>query len=80
MMGCCCGLVAKFVSDSFVNPWTVARQAPLSMGFPRQEYWSELQSPSLGDPPDPRTEPVFPALKVDSLLLSHQENQSGINV
>ena len=79
MMGCCCGLVAKFVSDSFVTPWTVAHQAPLSMGFPRQEYWSELWSPP-GDPPDPGTEPMFPPSKVDSLLLSHQGNQSGVNV
>ena len=41
------------MSDSFVTPWTVARQAPLSMGLPRQEYWSELQFPPAGDPPDP---------------------------
>ena len=33
----------------FVTPWTVARQAPLSMGFPRQEYWSGLPFPSPGD-------------------------------
>ena len=79
MMGCCCGLVAKFASDSFVTPWTVAHQAPLSMGFPRQKYWSELWSPP-GDPPDPGTEPMFPPSKVDSLLLSHQGNQSGVNV
>ena len=40
------------VSDS-VTPWTVARQAPLSMGFSRQEYWSGLPFPSPGDLPDP---------------------------
>ena len=34
------------MSDFFVTPWTVARQAPLSMGFPRQEYWSGLPFPS----------------------------------
>ena len=39
-------------SNSFVTPWTVACQAPLSMGFPRQEYWSELPFPSPGDLPD----------------------------
>ena len=37
------------MSDSFVNLWTVARQTPLSMGFPRQEYWSGLAFPSPGD-------------------------------
>ena len=37
--------------------WTVAHQAPLSMGFPRQEYWSELPFPSPGDLPDPGIEP-----------------------
>ena len=40
----------------------VARQGPLSMGFPRQEYWSGLPFPSLGDLPNPGTEPVSPAL------------------
>ena len=57
------------VSDS-VTPWTGARQAPLSMGFSRQEYWSdwsELPFPSPGDPPDPGIELVSPALKADSL-------------
>ena len=37
---------------TFTIPWTVARQAPLSMGFPRQEHWSVLFSPSPGDAPD----------------------------
>ena len=46
---------------------TVARQAPLSMDFSRQEYWSGLSFPSPGDLPDPRIEPQSPALKVDSL-------------
>ena len=59
----------------FVTPWTVARQAALSMEFSRQEYWSGLPFPPSGDLPDPRIEPVSPvfhALEVDSLLLSHQ--------
>ena len=51
-----------------VTPWTVAYQAPLSMGFPRQEYWSGLPFPSLGDLPDPGTEARYPALQADSLL------------
>ena len=38
--------------NSFVTPWTVACQAPLSMGFSRQEYWSGLPFPSPGDLPD----------------------------
>ena len=41
----------------FATPWTGARQAPLSMGFSRQEYWSGLPSPSPGDPPHPGIEP-----------------------
>ena len=46
----------------FATPWTVAGQAPLSMGFPRQEYWSGLPFPSPGDLSDPGIEPVSPAL------------------
>ena len=42
----------------FVTPWTVARQAPWSMGFPRQEYWSGLPCPPPGGLPDPGIEPV----------------------
>ena len=42
-------------------PWTVARPAPLSMGFPRQEYWSGLPFPSPGDLPNPGIEPMSPA-------------------
>ena len=44
------------------TPWTVAHQAPLSMGFPRQEYWSGLPFPSPGNLPYPGTKPVSPAL------------------
>ena len=46
----------------FATPWSVARQAPLSMGFPRQEYCSGLPFPSLGDHPSPGVKPVSPAL------------------
>ena len=42
----------------FVTLWTVASQAPLSMGFSRQEYWSRLPCPPPGDLPDPRMEPI----------------------
>ena len=59
------------MSDSFVTPWTVAHQAPLSMGFLRQEYWSGLPFPSPGDLANPGTEPTSPALQADSLPPSH---------
>ena len=59
------------MSDSFATPWTVAHQAPLSIGFPRQEYWSVLPFPSPRDLPDPGVETVSLkslALQEDSLL------------
>ena len=46
----------------FATPWTVARQAPLSMGFFRQECWSGLPFPLPGNLPNPGNEPVSPAL------------------
>ena len=52
----------------FATPWIVAHQAPLSMGFSRQEYWSGLPCPSPGDLPDPGIEPRSPALRIDTLL------------
>ena len=51
----------------FATPWTVAHQAPPSMGFSRQEYWSGLPFPSPGYLPDPGIEPRSPALLVDAL-------------
>ena len=51
----------------FGTPWTVAHQAPLSMGFSRQEYWNGLPFPSSGDLPNPGIEPRSPALQVDAL-------------
>ena len=50
----------------FVTPWTLAFKAPLSMGFPRQDYWSGLSSPSQEDLPDPKIEPWYPTLQGDS--------------
>ena len=58
----------------FTTPWTIAHQAPLLMGFSRQEYWSGLPCPSPGDLPDPETEPMCPALQAVSLPLSQQES------
>ena len=51
----------------FVTPWTVARQAPLSMGFCSQEYWSGLPFPSPGDLPDPGIKPGSPTLEANAL-------------
>ena len=58
----------------FMTLWTVANQAPLSTGFSKQEYWSGLPCPPPGDLPNPGTEPMSPALQVDSLLLSYWES------
>ena len=52
----------------FATPWTVSRQAPLSMVFSRQEYWSGLPFPSPGDLPNPGIKPMSPALQVRSSL------------
>ena len=48
------------MSDSFVTAWTVAHQAPLHMGFSREEYWSGLPFSSPGDLPDPGIKPMSP--------------------
>ena len=53
-------LTHTVVSNS-VTPRTVARQAPLSVGFPRQEYWNGLPFPPPGDLPDPSIKPMSPA-------------------
>ena len=52
----------KVMSDSFVTSWTAARQAPLSMGFSRREYWNRLPFPSPGAILGSEIEPVSPAL------------------
>ena len=63
------------MSDSFASPWTLAHQAPLSMGIPRHKYCSGLSFCSPSDLPDPEIKPVdlatSAALKADSLLASH---------
>ena len=73
----------------FLTLWTVARQAPLSMGFSRQEHWSGLSSPPPGDLPDPGIQFLFPALaggffttsatwgSVDGKLLRKHQGQKG---
>ena len=51
----------------FATPWTVAYNAPPSIGFSRQEYWSGLPFPSPQDLPDPGIEPRSPSLQADTL-------------
>ena len=58
----------------FAAPWNSAHQAPLSMGFPRQKYWSGLSFPPPGDLPNPGIKPVSPAWQMDSSPLRHQES------
>ena len=60
------GLVAKSC-PTLTTPWTMACQAPLSMGFSREEYWSGLPFPLPGDLPNPGVEPGSPALQAGSL-------------
>ena len=54
------------MSDSFVTPWTVTHQAPLSKEFSRQEYWSGFPLPTLEDLPDPGIELVSPVSPVQA--------------
>ena len=78
--GCMCTgvhMLSHSVMSNSATPWTVAHQAPLSKGFPRQEYWSELPSPSPEYLPESQSplgiKPMSPALQADSSPLSHQE-------
>ena len=61
----------------FATPWTVAHQAPLSMGFSRQEYWSGLPFPSPGDLPSPGIEAGSPALQTDVLTSEPPEKPTA---
>ena len=74
-----CVCAQSFQLCDSATPGIVARQAPLSLGFPRQEHWSGLPCPSPGDLLDPGIKPaslMSPTLQADSLPLSHQ----GISV
>ena len=67
----------------FVTSWIITHQAPLSVEFFRQEYWSGLPLPPPGDLPDPKIEPASPAtsaLQVDSLPLSHQGSPDILHI
>ena len=63
-----------------MTPWTAAYQAPLSMGFSKQEYWSGLPFPSPGDLPDSGIEPRSPALQADTLLFEPPGKPSPLNL
>ena len=76
MYYCCC-FSGSVMSNSLEIPQTIAPQAPLSTGFPRQEYWSGLLFPAPGDLSDPGIQwvsPASPAQQADSLSLSHQRS------
>ena len=71
--GCVCVCSVIQSCQLFATPWIVALQAPLSMEFSRQDYWSGLPSPPPGDLPSPGTEPVSPAVPVLSGRFSTTE-------
>ena len=62
---------ARSVMSNSETPWIVPHQAPPSMGFSRQEYWSGVLFPSPGNLPRPGIKPLSPALQADPLSLSH---------
>ena len=64
---CVCVLSHSVVSNFSETPWTVAHQAPLSMGLSWQDHWSELPFPAPEDLPDPVIKPMSPALQAESL-------------
>ena len=70
-------LIAQF-SPALVIPWTIAHQTPLSLGFPRQEYWSGLPFPSLGDLPNLGWNPHLLYWQADFLPLSYLGSPSSI--
>ena len=67
------------MSDSFGTPWTVVCQAALSMGFPRQEYWSGLPFLSPGHLSYPRIKPVSPAL-ASRLFTAEPPEEANLNI
>ena len=72
----CCSLVAQ-LCESFATLWTVAHQAPLSMGSPRQEYWRGLPFPSPGNLPNPVIKPASPASAGGFLTTATREASAG---
>ena len=79
----CCECVCAKLLQSCSTLWNsmdMVRQAPLSMGFSRQKYWSGLPCPPLGDCPNPGLEPRSPALQVDSLQSKPPEKSKNTKV
>ena len=74
-----CKLSVFSLAQLFATPWTIVCQAPLSLGFSRQEYWSGLPCPPPGDLPNTGIELIFPTSpalqEMHSLPLSHRESQ-----
>ena len=68
---CYCGCLVTHSCQLFATPWTAARRAPPSMGFPRQEYWSRLPFPSPGDLSNSGIDLISPDRQVASLPLCH---------
>ena len=75
LTSCCC--LVDNLQPTLMTPWTIAGQAPLSMGFSRQEYWGGLPFPSPGDLPDPGIEPMCPAL-AGRLFTSEPPGKPGL--
>ena len=78
----CLALHPQSLHSYLCTLWTAARQAPPSMGFSRQEYWSGLPFPSPGDLPNPGIEPassVSPALQANSLTTERPGKPSVVN-
>ena len=75
---CCWWLLVNKSSLILVTPWTEHHQAPLSLGFSRQEYWSGEPFSSLGDLPNPGIEFTSPELAGEFLTMSHQGSPHGI--
>ena len=76
----CAVCVVASVMSNFVNLWTIVCQAPLSMGFARQEYWNGLPFLSPGDLPDPGIKHSSPAVQVDSLPAEPQGKPKNTGV
>ena len=70
LMACCCSVVSDFIA----TPGSIARQAPLCMGFSQQEYWSGLPCPPPEDLLDPEIKPTSPAWQADSWHLKSSSN------
>ena len=70
------GLVAKSCL-TLATPWTIDCQAPLSIGFSRQEYWNGLPFPSPGDLPDPGIEPLAPVCLLHCRQILYRQSYEG---